>query len=99
MLDDLPLGIIFAAGIAWFIGYLMGQRSQQPTAKNSIAKRLELQQLIDKLSDNGRQRVEESLHKGQLIEAIRAFRAETNAGLKDAKDAIDLMRDNQFKRP
>ncbi|MGH1417743.1 MAG: hypothetical protein ACRBCJ_02685 [Hyphomicrobiaceae bacterium] len=95
MVTDFPIGWICALGVAWLIGYVMGQRRGEPTWRNSAVKRMELQQQIDDLSKEGRTTIDKALSTGHTIEAIRAFRSETNTNLKNAKEAIDLIKANR----
>ena len=41
--------------------------------------------------------VESLVRGGQMIEAIKLYRAQTGCGLKEAKDAVDALRDTLGK--
>lgn len=77
--------IILAIGID--IGFLLarGLPAKAP------ADPFEIDRLIGQLSDQQRKEVVSALRNGNKIEAIRAFRAATNSGLKEAKDAVERM--------
>lgn len=77
--------IILAIGIG--IGFLLarGLPAKAP------AYPFEIDRLIGQLSDQQRKEVVSALRNGNKIEAIRAFRAATNSGLKEAKDAVERM--------
>lgn len=73
--------------ISWLVGRFI------PTfdGKQSVAEKLELESLVALLSDSEREQIQTSLDGNRKIETIELLRSATNAGLPDAKIAIEHM--------
>jgi ribosomal protein L7/L12 len=63
-----------------------GQRDERESLRSAEAN-------LDRLPVRVRMAVEALLAEGRIIEAVRDVRAATSLGLKEAKDVVDLMRE------
>ena len=80
------IGAVAAAAGAWFQG-----------RRDSSAQLADVQRKLDLVIDHlgieapGQAEVVRHLRDGQTVEAVRAYREQTGAGLLEAKQAVDRM--------
>lgn len=88
MPDFLSSPIFFAAIGGFLIAYvfqifLKGPKNEQLQAAN--------EEYVARLSTDERASIEEAIAGNRKIEAVKYFRAATNVGLKEAKEAVEYM--------
>lgn len=90
------LHMLAALAIGIVIGRLTvktGPRhANEARRQNQGEPQVSVRQAVSDLPPDVRARIERLIAQDRYIEAIRDFRAETRMELKDAKDAIDLIR-------
>ena len=91
MEDILISGVLPAAIIGVVVGYGLGYFRGKTAPQRGAYYNASLQGYIDQLSEDGRAAVIAALAGGHKIEAIKAFRADTLLGLKEAKDSVEKM--------
>ena len=85
--------LIFGLWIGYSFGVQRGARHGTRDQNRFQFDKLNGQ--INRLSYSARAEIENDLRQGNKISAIKTFRAETNVGLKEAKDAVEhMMRTN-----
>lgn len=82
---------LMCVAIACLAGWLIGHILPYFDKGLSQDRKDELKRLIAQLSADERDTVQTSIDSRRKIEAIKFFRAATNAGLLDAKYAIEYM--------
>ncbi|MCJ7421466.1 ribosomal protein L7/L12 [Sphingomicrobium astaxanthinifaciens] len=83
--------------VTFVVGYLLGRNSMAGKAAagpTAAAKG----RPVGELSARGRAAVEAALHRGHKIEAVKAVREETGAGLKEAKAFVDAFAAKRAER-
>ncbi len=83
---------ILALGI--WIGYMGGRLTPGDRKVRKAIHDEQVARLIDRLTPQGLARIADSLAQKRKIEAIKFFREETNAGLVDARSAVETLRRN-----
>ncbi|MHA3913644.1 ribosomal protein L7/L12 [Halovulum sp. GXIMD14793] len=76
------------------LGYALGLLAMlagQVTVPVTPERLDRLQNSVTKLSDEDYARIADIVQNGHKIEAIKVFREVTGAGLRDAKEAVELM--------
>lgn len=97
-LDYSLLHLITAAIVGFIAGRIVGMNASR-TPRAAAAARDERESLrtaedsLNRLPGRVRTAVEALLAEGRIIEAVRDVRAATGLGLKEAKDVVDLMRE------
>lgn len=84
------------AAIFVFVGYALGAinvlASKLSAAATPTPERLEgLGDILKQLSDQDYAKISNIAHAGRKIEAIKELRMATGAGLKDAKEAVEMI--------
>ena len=87
-MDAMTLAI---GAMIFAIGYFAGRLSSGLSSGHSGSAPADVPTLIASLTDDERTRVMASLAAQRKLEAIKIFREATQAGLRDAKHAVERM--------
>lgn len=80
MIFKVLLVIVVVLAVLYVVGMVLRQRPPAPAIRFTE---------VGELSDEWRQRIDDALARGKKIEAIKAYREATRAGLADAKAAVE----------
>jgi len=82
---------LVVVGVALLIRWLISIIPEKHQGASRAARRLQLDGLINKLSREERDDIKKYMAENRKILAIKYFRATTNAGLRDAREAVEKM--------
>ena len=90
---DTPIvkALLWSAAIVTLVSWLFGRHLPFFDKGTSEARELELEALINQLSEAERWEIQNSIDGQRKLEAIKFLRVATNAGLRDAKDTVEHM--------
>lgn len=85
--------VVTVALIAFFIGRISsGGMSAEERTQRKMEERQEAERLFAGLSPEVQQEVDVRIQRGKIIEAVKIVRENSGAGLKEAKQAVDVRR-------
>ena len=86
--------LVIGLTLGYIIGKWVGGRAATTTLNGREQNRYrddELTSMVNRLSYSARSNIEEELRQNRKISAVKIFREDTGADLKDAKDAVEHM--------
>ena len=92
---------LFTVLLALFVGYVIGRvhgaardpRRAGEKKRVALAAAHSTNDIVRRMPEDVRRNAEKLIAEGKLIEAIRDVRVALNIGLKEAKDAVEKIRD------
>jgi len=92
---DIPVvkAVLLCIALASLVLWVVKQLSPARNAEKRAARREVAEMLVAELSAQERGEIRNCLDRGRKIEARRHLRAATHSGLREAKDAVELMTD------
>lgn len=90
---DIPLvrAILMGAAFGALVSWLFGRYVPYFNKRFGNVTSPDIEKMIDQLSDSDLSEIKVALDGNRKLEAIKYFRASTNAGLRDAKIAVERL--------
>jgi hypothetical protein len=92
-----PFQLWFLMAAVAYLGYLFGRSSRggmsyEDRQHRRMQQRQEAERLFSGLQPKIQQDVDALIQQGEIIQAIKVVRENSGAGLKEAKQAVDMRR-------